>query len=108
MDTVKRFVAIAAVAAAGLPTPGLGAEPAGSGTPMRAAPAAPAARPAQTALPSARPLPRTGGVRWADPAASVASGTAVQITDNDGRPTTRDAHERNATATASSPSSPNN
>jgi hypothetical protein len=108
MDTAKRFVAIAAIAVAGLPTPGHSAQPVGSGAPAGVTPATPAARLAQAASPPARPLPRNGFVRRADPAASVASGTAVRITDNDGRPTTRDAHERNATTAASSPSSPNN
>lgn len=53
------------------------------------------------------PLVRTGGVHRVDPAASAASASRndpdVRTTAEDGRTVTRNAHERNATAAASSP-----
>jgi hypothetical protein len=103
MNYVKRFMAIAALAAAGLPAQALAATPMANGTPANAA---------QAGQPSTPPAVRNGGAHRVDPVASAASGAHddadVRTTASDGRPATRNAHERSATTAASSPSSPNN
>ncbi len=102
MKFVKLIVAIAALAAAGLPRAASAAAPFTNGgpatrvIPANAAPAAP---------PSTRHVARNGGVHRVNPAASAASGPQddQQTTVEDGRRTTRNAHPRAAARVGSSP-----
>ena len=101
MDSLKFSLATAAVVGAALAAPAVAAPPANV-TPVATPPAATSPVPKPPV-----PLVLTGGVHRVDPAASAASASRndpdVRTTAEDGRTVTRNAHERNATAAASSP-----